>query len=144
MRNHIRVPATFAGSCIGGIYVHEIGHALFGWLQGIPVVPTPAKEYILLAQLDWQPRAWISLGGVAATTAFVIGMLFWYLRHDVRVADSALAGAFFLLGCTRCVSSSLDVGMMGWNGSRRRVQSGLIRPDTCLIWSSWPCSFWDV
>lgn len=98
MRNDIRFAATFAGSGFGGIYLHEIGHAVFGWIQGIPVVPTPAKEYVLLTQLDWHQSAWISLGGVIATIAFVVGMLLWYVGHDALFADPALAGALLPVG----------------------------------------------
>ena len=47
MRSTVRYPLVFAGAAVAGVYLHEIGHAVAGWAQGIAVIPTPAKEYIL-------------------------------------------------------------------------------------------------
>jgi hypothetical protein len=44
MRPRLRFFLIFAGVAIGGAFVHELGHAVGGWVQGIPVVLTPAKE----------------------------------------------------------------------------------------------------
>ena len=51
MKDDLRFALIFAGVCIAGVYVHEIGPAVAGWVQGIPVVPTPAKEYVLQDQV---------------------------------------------------------------------------------------------
>ena len=44
--------ADISGSLIAGVYLHEVGQAVAGWVNGVAVVPTPAKEYILQSQLD--------------------------------------------------------------------------------------------
>ena len=88
----------FTGVCLGGLYVHEIGHAVFGWVQGIPILPTPAKEYILQPQVDWHQKAWISFGGVMATAMLVIGVLPWYVRAHRPTADAVLAGVLLPTG----------------------------------------------
>lgn len=92
MKNDVRFVLAFAGACLVGAYIHEIGHALAGWVQGIPVFPTPAKEYILLGQVEWHQKIWISLGGVAGTVLLVLGTLFWYMRSHRVSADAVLAG----------------------------------------------------
>ena len=92
VKNDLRFALIFAGVCIAGVYVHEIGHAVFGWVQGIPVVPTPAKEYILQDWVDWRQKIWVSLGGVAGTALLVLGSLLWYARERRPVADAVLAG----------------------------------------------------
>ena len=91
-RNDLRFVLVFAGVFIAGVYVHEIGHAVLGWVQGVPVLPTPAKEYVLQDHVEWSQKIWISLGGVAATALLVLGSLFWYARQRRPVADAVLAG----------------------------------------------------
>lgn len=92
MREKLRFVSIFIATCIGGCYFHEIGHAVLGWGQGILVLPTPAKEYILRAEVDWSQRAWISLGGVAATVLLVLGVILWYSLSRGSAADAVLAG----------------------------------------------------
>ncbi len=98
MRNDIRFTLIFLGVCIGGVFVHEIGHAVLGWVQGIAVVPTPAKEYSLAAQIDWHQEIWISLGGIGATTILFCGVLLWYIRKQRPSGDAVLAGVLLPLG----------------------------------------------
>jgi hypothetical protein len=99
MRDDPRFAMIFSGACIGGVYAHELGHAVAGWVQGIPVLPTPFKEYILQDQVEWAQQIWISLGGVAATVLLVVGTLIWYARERRSVADAVLAGVLL----TPCV-----------------------------------------
>lgn len=47
MKATIRHALVFTGTVVAGVYLHEIGHAVAGWIQGIAVVPTPAKEFVL-------------------------------------------------------------------------------------------------
>jgi hypothetical protein len=92
MKDDLRFALIFVGVCIVGVYLHEIGHAVAGWVQGIPVFPTPAKEYVLQDQVEWRQKIWISLGGVAGTALLVLGTLLWYARERRPVADAVLAG----------------------------------------------------
>ena len=92
IKDDLRFVLTYAGACVVGVCIHEIGHALAGWVQGIPVFPTPAKEYILLRQVEWYQKAWISLGGVSGTALLVVCTLFWYIRTHRFSADAVLAG----------------------------------------------------
>lgn len=80
------------------MYFHEIGHAIFAWLMGVPVMPTPAKEYILQSQVDWHQRTWISLGGVLASVVAVTGCLLWYVLKRGRTAAAILAGCLLIPG----------------------------------------------
>ncbi len=93
---HVKASLRFAlvcsAACIAGIYFHEIGHAVAGWVQGIPVVPVLAKEYVLQAEVPWRQETWISLGGVGATTLLVLGTVLWYVRTRQPWADAVLAG----------------------------------------------------
>lgn len=94
MKDYLRFVVVFSAASIAGIYVHEIGHALAGWVQGIPVVPMPAKEYILRTEVPWRQDCWIALGGVAATTLLVLATLLWYARSRRPWADGVLAAVF--------------------------------------------------
>jgi hypothetical protein len=92
MRENARLLVIFATTCIGGVFVHELGHAIGGWIQGIAVVPTPAKEYILQAHVEWHQMTWIAFGGVAATAFLTLGTVIWYVRQSQPAADVVLAG----------------------------------------------------
>lgn len=82
----------FVASIIGGACVHELGHGIAGWMQGVAVVPTPFKEYVLQEEMDWRQQAWIALGGVAGTVLLVAGVLIWYIHKDGVYSDPVLAG----------------------------------------------------
>ena len=51
MKPNTRYLLFFAAATIVGVYLHELGHAVAGWIQSIAVLPTPAKEYILRSQV---------------------------------------------------------------------------------------------
>jgi hypothetical protein len=97
MNDDHRVVVVFAITGIAAVLGHEIGHAVAGWVQGIPVVPTPIKAYVLKEQIDWREQIWISMGGVATTALLAIGTLLWYLREHRVIADAVLAGVMLPL-----------------------------------------------
>lgn len=92
MRNSARSFLVFLTAIVGCAFVHELGHCIAGWVQGVVVVPTPFKEYVLLDEIDWSRQIWIAFGGVAATVALVTGTIIWYMRRDRRNGDAILAG----------------------------------------------------
>ena len=108
MKARVRYALIFTGTTIAGAYLHEIGHAVAGWMQGIAVFPTPAKEYILRPQVYWNQEIWIALGGVVGTTLAVVGATLYFLRERGPVGEPVLLGAllpawlytvrFFLFG----------------------------------------------
>jgi hypothetical protein len=94
MRAKVRYALIFSASVIAGVYVHELGHAIAGWINGVAVVPTPAKEYILQAQLDWKTETWIALGGVIGTTVVTLAATLYFWRKPSSASEAILAGAF--------------------------------------------------
>ncbi|MBK8541819.1 MAG: hypothetical protein IPL60_17735 [Ardenticatenia bacterium] len=93
MQGTRRFLLLFAATIIGTTFVHELGHAFAGWLQGVAVVPTPFKEYVLRPELAWREYAWIAIGGVGGSVLSVLGIMAWYLRRDRASGDAVLAGA---------------------------------------------------
>jgi hypothetical protein len=93
MKPSVRYALVFTGTTIAGVYLHEIGHAVAGWMQGIAVVLTPAKEYILRSQVYWGQEIWIALGGIAGTTLAVVGATLYFLRDRRLEAEAVLLGA---------------------------------------------------
>lgn len=87
----------FSGSLIAGVYLHEIGHAVAGWVNGVAIVPTPAKEYILQLELDWSKEIWIALGGVIGTTVAALAAALYFWRQPCSDREAVLAGAFLPL-----------------------------------------------
>ena len=97
MKLNIRYLLIFFAATVAGIYMHEVGHAVLGWVNGIAMVPTPAKEYVLQSQLAWNKEIWIALGGVLGTTVVVLaaGLYFW--RKPCLDSEAILAGALLPL-----------------------------------------------
>jgi hypothetical protein len=98
MKLGLRYILLFSGALIGGVYLHEVGHAVAGWINGVAVIPTPAKEYILQSQLDWSKEIWISLGGVIGTTVAALAAVLYFCRKPCSEAEAILVGAFVPLG----------------------------------------------
>jgi hypothetical protein len=98
MKLSIRYMFIFLGALIAGVYLHEVGHAVAGWVNGVAVFPTPAKEYVLRSQLDWSKEIWVALGGVMGTTvaALAAGLYFW--RKPCLDREAILAGALLPVG----------------------------------------------
>ena len=93
MKPTIRYLLIFIGALLAGCYLHELGHAIAGWLQGVAVFPTTAKEYILRPQLDWSKETWIALGGVLGTTIVMLASGLWFWRKPSLDREAVLAGA---------------------------------------------------
>jgi hypothetical protein len=94
MRARVRYALIFSAAVIAGVYVHELGHAVAGWINGVAVFPTPAKEYVLQAQLDWNTETWIALGGVIGTTVATLAAALYFWRKPSSASEAILAGAF--------------------------------------------------
>jgi hypothetical protein len=93
MKARVHYGLVFAAATFAGVYLHEIGHATAGWVLGIAVVPTPAKEYILRSEVSWNQEIWISLGGVVGTTLAIVGATLYFLRQRRPEAEAILLGA---------------------------------------------------
>ncbi len=98
MKSELRLALLFAAVSIAGMYLHEIGHALFGLAQGVVVVPTPAKEYELQAELEWRQMTWIALGGVLVSAVLAGGTILWYVSRRAEFAEPILAGILVVPG----------------------------------------------
>jgi hypothetical protein len=98
MKLSLRYMLLFVGSVIAGVYLHEIGHAVAGWVNGVTVVPTPAKEYVLRSQLHWSKEIWIALGGVIGTTVAALAAALYFWRQPCSDREAVLAGAFLPVG----------------------------------------------
>jgi hypothetical protein len=98
MKLSIRYILLFSATVIAGVYLHEIGHAVAGWVNGVAIVPTPAKEYVLQSQLDWSKEIWIALGGVIGTTVAALAAALYFWRQPRSDREAILAGAFLPIG----------------------------------------------
>jgi hypothetical protein len=98
MKLDLRYLLLFSCALVGGVYLHEIGHAIAGWLSGVAIVPTPAKEYILRPQLDWSIETRVALGGPIGTTAAALVATLYFLVRPCSHSEAILTGAFVPLG----------------------------------------------
>lgn len=96
--------ATFAVLLIFSIYLHEMGHALAGWLFGIRTLDVTLTFFGGYARLVGVPRGSfqnvvVSFGGPAANL-LIAGILYWYLANVDSTSDivSRLAFANLFLG----------------------------------------------
>lgn len=96
MKNTFYFVIVFIVTLLSSCFLHELGHAVAGWVQGIAVVPTPLKEYVLQNQIEWRQEIWISLGGVLATVLITLGVFIWYKFTEWRLSDAVLAGILLM------------------------------------------------
>lgn len=87
----------FAGSILGSVYLHELGHCIPAWMHGYRAIPTPAKEYILAAVTDPVRRA-IALGGILGTVLALVGAVGLYFKSPAAKASAVLSGALVVPG----------------------------------------------
>ena len=92
MKQQLRFALVFLVACIGSMYLHELGHAVFGWIQGIPVFPSPAKEYVLWPSVTWRQEALIAVGGAGATAVIVLASILWGAMSRGWTSCAVLAG----------------------------------------------------
>ena len=88
-----RLWLVFAASALGSAYLHELGHCIPAWAHGYPAVPTPAKEYLLVAVTDQVQQA-IALGGILATVLAVLGAMLLAGAPSTGVAQTPPPGTF--------------------------------------------------
>lgn len=98
MRSELRFALVFTATCFASAYLHEIGHALLGLVQGIAVIPTPAKEYELCDVVDWRQMKGIALGGVLTSAILTAAAIFCYLWRRTGQANAFLGGMLVLPG----------------------------------------------
>jgi hypothetical protein len=121
MKLSLRHMLLFCGSVIAGVYLHEIGHAVAGWVEGVPIIPTPAKEYVLRSQLHWSKEIWIALGGVIGTTVAALAAALYFWGQPGSDREAILAGAFFPSPFIPCVFCLSDEGMTQRNGKLHKL-----------------------
>jgi hypothetical protein len=93
MNRTLRFILLFAVSIVGAGCVHELGHAVASWVQGVGAVPTPLKEYVLRDEIEWSQYVWIALGGVVGSVLTVVVAVIWFLRRPGGWGEPVLAGA---------------------------------------------------
>ena len=94
MKSTLTFIFVFLIGLVAAACIHELGHAIAAWLQGIPCVPTPMKVYTLDSQVRWGQEIWIMFGGVATTLVLTSGGLVWYFRTSHRHEDAILSSIF--------------------------------------------------
>jgi hypothetical protein len=94
----VRYVSLFLGAIFAAGCLHEIGHSAAAWIIGVAAVPTPAKEYVLRAQLDWNKEIWIALGGPIGTTLAALAATLHFWRKPYSEREAVLAGALLPLG----------------------------------------------
>ena len=98
MKLSIRCVLLYCVAIIAAVYLHEIGHTVAGSMEGVAIVPTPAKEYVLQSQLDWNKEIWIALGGPIGTTVAALAAALYFWRKPRPESELILFGAFLPLG----------------------------------------------
>jgi hypothetical protein len=93
MSTKVRYALVFGVAAVAAVFLHELGHVLAAWAQGIAAVPTPAKEYVLRPEVAWHQECGIALGGVLGSTLAALGALIGYGRGRRLNAEAALFGA---------------------------------------------------
>lgn len=96
MMKHARAIASFTAiflaALIAACVIHEFGHAVAAWVQGIASIPTPLKAYVISHGIRWEQEAWILFGGVAGSILCSGCALVWYGIRTRKQGEAILAG----------------------------------------------------
>jgi hypothetical protein len=79
------------------VYIHEIGHCIPAWINGIQAIPTPAKEYIS-DTIPMELKEYVSLGGIIGSILVSLIVMFLYLNRPLKHNSAILAGAIAIPG----------------------------------------------
>lgn len=92
----LRFIILFAASIVGAGFVHELGHAVAAWVQGVGAVPTLMNEYLLRDEIQWNQYVWIALGGPVGSVLAVVVAAICFLRRPGGSEEAVLAGALLM------------------------------------------------
>lgn len=87
----IKIWAIYLVAVVLSVFIHEIGHCLVAWLNGLQAIPTFAKEY----PIDPIPTAlerYVALGGILGTLSVTVLGIALYLCRATTL-NSALFAA---------------------------------------------------
>jgi len=73
------------------VYIHEIGHCIVAWVNGISAIPTPAKEYALDPIPEYLEK-YIDAGGVAGTIIVSLVGISFFLFKPTTLRSTIMAG----------------------------------------------------
>lgn len=71
LKTEIRTWGIYFTTLVLAIYLHELGHCIPAWMEGVVAIPTPCKEYITQDISDNLQQK-VSLGGIIATLLFSV------------------------------------------------------------------------
>jgi hypothetical protein len=97
LNREIRIWSIYFSTLFLAIYIHELGHCIPAWMDGVRAIPTPAKEYInqvIPPGLQEQ----VSLGGIIGTVLFTVLTTCFFLLKDYKHGSAILAGALAMPG----------------------------------------------
>jgi len=97
LSSEIRIWSIYFFSLFIGIYIHELGHCIPAWLEGVRAIPTPAKEYIS-ATIPNELQEKISLGGLLGTVLFTLLTMGFFLLKNHKYASAILASGLAMPG----------------------------------------------
>jgi hypothetical protein len=91
-KSEIKIWFVYFVTIIIADFIHELGHCMIAWVNGIPAIPTPAKTYTL-ENLPVHLTNAFSLGGIAGTIVFSLVIVLAYLFSSSNFNSAVLAGA---------------------------------------------------
>ena len=97
IRTELKIWSVYILTVFISIYIHEIGHCIPAWIEGVRAIPTLAKEYIM-EEIPYTLKQNISLGGFVATVLFSLIIILWYLLRSSKYGSAILAGAIAVPG----------------------------------------------
>jgi hypothetical protein len=91
-KSEIKNWSVYFITIIIAVFIHELGHCIIAWANGVPAIPTPAKTYPL-ENISVQLTNAFSLGGISGTIAFSLAIVSAYLFSSSKFNSAVLAGA---------------------------------------------------
>jgi glucan phosphoethanolaminetransferase (alkaline phosphatase superfamily) len=91
-KSEIKTWTVYFITIIVAVFVHELGHCMVAWVNGIEAVPTPAKTY-LPQNIPVQLVNTFAAGGILGTIVFSLLVVSAYSFSKFNLSSAILAGA---------------------------------------------------
>src|ERR1017187_1496836 len=123
MKISVRYVLLFCGALVAGVYLHEIGHAVVGWISGVAMIPRLRRNTPFNLNYRGTRKSGLPSAELSERQWRRWQRHFTFGASRVRRVRQYCSEHFFRSGFIPVAFCSRDEAMTKWNGRLRRLHS---------------------